>query len=322
MNRKTIFSFWEPKAAMSPYLKLCGRTWERYLPDFNITYLNYSNLGQYLPADTFNMETLKRLPLPLQKDAVMVAVLKEHGGTFLDADTLATQNISPLVAGLDSTEMIMFNTHLAFIAAGPNACVLNLWLEGIHRKMRNLDNMGTRGHTLNWDLLGNSVLHDVMDNMISGIGLIGKIQHCILDKGLFAARTASKTAGLNRSRSATNPAFLREALRRKKRTTLFKVLFRRQLTMLDRLKYGFIAEAAYFPARKMSPVRKYELFWFTNKVRTRDVYRNNQTIIGLHNSWTPRWYMDLSEKEVLDHDCLLSGTLKDLLERRQGFEEL
>jgi hypothetical protein len=36
-------------------------------------------------------------------------------------------------------------------------------------------------------------------------------------------------------------------------------------------------------------------------------------VIGLHNSWTPKWYKRLSEKEVLAQDCLLSKTIKHIL---------
>jgi mannosyltransferase OCH1-like enzyme len=85
---KTIFSFWEPTGSMTPYLELCVRTWKRNLPGYEIIFLDYSNLGNYLPEGTYEMTVLKRLPLMMQKDAVMVAVLKEHGGIFMDADTL------------------------------------------------------------------------------------------------------------------------------------------------------------------------------------------------------------------------------------------
>jgi hypothetical protein len=84
--------------------------------------------------------------------------------------------------------------------------------------------------------------------------------------------------------------------------------------MLDRIEYGFIPEAKYFQSRFMGPQEKYWQFWFANKCDMKNVFTDKQTIIGLHHSWTPPWYKDFSEKDVLEHDCLLSRTLKYLME--------
>jgi len=65
---------------MTPYLELCRKTWERKLPDYKIVFLDYSNIGLYLPEGTYDMNLLRRFRLMLQKDAIMVAVLKEHDG--------------------------------------------------------------------------------------------------------------------------------------------------------------------------------------------------------------------------------------------------
>ena len=49
-----IFTFWEPNSTISPYLKLCLKTWKKYLPDYEIIVLNYSNLFEWIEKDTFD----------------------------------------------------------------------------------------------------------------------------------------------------------------------------------------------------------------------------------------------------------------------------
>ena len=51
MVNNYIFTFWEPKEKMPAYLKLCMKTWKKYLPDYEIIQLNFDNLSEYLPDD-------------------------------------------------------------------------------------------------------------------------------------------------------------------------------------------------------------------------------------------------------------------------------
>jgi mannosyltransferase OCH1-like enzyme len=52
MHDKAIFSFWEPRGNLPPYLELCLKTWERNLPDHEIVVLNHSNMDAYLGGGT------------------------------------------------------------------------------------------------------------------------------------------------------------------------------------------------------------------------------------------------------------------------------
>ena len=96
MSNQVIYTFWEPREAIIPYLNLCRKTWELNSPDFDVITLDYSNLHQYIEKDVFNLTVLKKLTLPMQKDAVMVAVLEKHGGLFLDLDTIIFRDVTPL----------------------------------------------------------------------------------------------------------------------------------------------------------------------------------------------------------------------------------
>ena len=79
MRRMTnIFTFWE--GPMPAYIKLCMQTWK-----FPYTMLNYDNLHDYTDLDA---EKIKRFTLPKVADAVRAHVLRDHGGYWLDTDTI------------------------------------------------------------------------------------------------------------------------------------------------------------------------------------------------------------------------------------------
>lgn len=75
----SVFTFWE--GSMPAYIKLCMDTWK--IP---VTALNYSNLHNY--TDLRVDRSLTRFSLAQIADCVRVHVLRDHGGYWLDADTI------------------------------------------------------------------------------------------------------------------------------------------------------------------------------------------------------------------------------------------
>lgn len=73
-----IFTFWEGR--LPAYVELCLATWKK---PFEV--LNYNNLHKYTDL---KIEPLKRFTLPQIADCVRVHVLRDHGGQWLDADTI------------------------------------------------------------------------------------------------------------------------------------------------------------------------------------------------------------------------------------------
>lgn len=55
---------------------------------------------------------------------------------------------------------------------------------------------------------------------------------------------------------------------------------------------------------------KYTRFYFGTHHHLSDIEPTD--MLMLHNSWTPKWYKDLSESEVLAHNCTLSNILREL----------
>lgn len=97
--KKHIFTFWEPKENLPAYIKLCTQTWKKYLPDYEITVLDYSNLDKYLDKTVINKILCKNTTLPKQADCIRVALLYFHGGIWLDADTIITQTFDKMQGG-------------------------------------------------------------------------------------------------------------------------------------------------------------------------------------------------------------------------------
>ena len=230
MSAKKIFCFWEPQGAMAPYLKLCMRTWAINLPDYEVIVLDYSNLHRYVPEGVYDMTALKRLDLMLQKDAIMVAVLKEHGGIFMDVDTIVTGDIAPIVRKLAHTEAVMFDVHMAFLAARPNSRLLTRWMKTVQERLLRFNQDDPPAPE--WKYVGNSVLADAMTGMISD-SRIGRAYDGIVNTQASWPRWA---------RTAWRGSADRIWARRK--GLFFRTIYRKYLTMLDREKHGFMAEAA------------------------------------------------------------------------------
>jgi Glycosyltransferase sugar-binding region containing DXD motif len=309
----TIFTFWEPSDRLTPYLALCKETWEVHLSAYNVVVLDYANLHEYVDPAVFDLDSLRRFPLPSQKDAVMAAVLKEHGGVFMDMDTIAVGDIGPVVELLERSEVVMFLTHLAFMAARPNARLLGLMYEGIRDKLAAPPAATDSAAEMAWDYLGNSEL--------------AKAKRTIVDQSRFLAlpprliergnRLAKKGARVEDA--WPRPLAVLDWVDRKARAAserlAFATIYRKHLTMLDGDKFGFIAEARGWAAGSFDPERAYVDFWFERDLSPDDVFRDDQMLIALHNSWTPAWYRDLDREGVLSHDCLLSKTLRRVLQR-------
>ena len=134
MNTKRIFTFWEPKTNLPAYLKLCMQTWQKFLPEYEVVILDYTNLSYWLGKDFFDKSLFKNFSLPKQADAIRCAVLKKYGGIWMDCDTIITSN--KVRDFLDSTSsFVLIGQHVAFISATPDSYVLDKWLRGIRFRL-------------------------------------------------------------------------------------------------------------------------------------------------------------------------------------------
>jgi hypothetical protein len=294
-----IYYFWEPAESIPAYIHLCLQTWRNVFQKYNIIPLSYANLSEYLGSESSLIDdTFKALPLQMQKDAILVAVLHENGGIFLDADTIAVNDPNNIFDQIRHTEMIMLGSHMAFVAAQPKAKLLNLYLKSIRERLSLLQDPDFLDEDLPWHFLGNGPLTEALDALA---GLNTGFQ----SRYLTPPRLSTSTYGTIRKHPV---------LQRMRRRLSLQFLHRQHYRSLDRERHGFIAEAIQDGLHATMPGERYREYWFSADIPVENALANNPAFIGLHHSWTPTWYANLSEKEVLQHDCLLSRTLRELIE--------
>jgi hypothetical protein len=247
---RRIYTFWEPKNQIPGYLRLCLRTWKKFLPSYELIVLDHSNLFDHIPSHELNLHALKNYKLGVQKDAIEIAVLKNNGGIFMDVDTIVLDDVESVMNKLGDKDMMIFAHHLAVMAATKNTPIHREWLKIIRKPLSPLEENKNNAIKDQWDYLGNSIFSDLLKN---GFG--------------------------------------------------------NSVRILNKINYAFTPETIYF-SRKGLNYDQYLRFWFNTDMGFENVFYENQSVIALHNSWTPEWYKKLTEEEVLEDDCLLSKTLK------------
>jgi hypothetical protein len=110
--------------------------------------------------------------LPIQADAIRCALLQKYGGIWFDCDTIITSEKACEYLNIES-ELILIGTHIGFIIAKQNGKILNVWKNGIDKKLSlvNLHNKTKDSKFINffiepiykknivrWDALGNSII--------------------------------------------------------------------------------------------------------------------------------------------------------------------
>ena len=134
MQKNKIYTFWEPKNSVPQYLELCFETWKKYLPNYQIVVLNYSNLFDYLDKDFFDDYFFKNFSLTIQSDAIRCAVLKKFGGIWMDADTVLTSFEANKFFNLEADFSIIF-PHICFIKAKKESKILDMWFKRIKKRV-------------------------------------------------------------------------------------------------------------------------------------------------------------------------------------------
>lgn len=86
----------------------------------------------------------------------------------------------------------------------------------------------------------------------------------------------------------------------------------KQFFHIDSDKAKVFPEFNYFKNDSIHPFIKYKLFYFEN-IDPQIILNYTKGLIFLHNSWTPFEYKNMSEKEFLKQDILLSKLLAHLL---------
>jgi hypothetical protein len=68
----------------------------------------------------------------------------------------------------------------------------------------------------------------------------------------------------------------------------------------------------YFSNKGYSSAEMYREFYFSEKDNSNYVFKNEQGMIYLHNSWTPKKFLYMEEEEFLNSNVTLAKILKKL----------
>jgi hypothetical protein len=312
---RRVFTYWEPRGAVTPYLQLCRETWSRSLGGAEIVTLDLSNVEEHIGAGTLDLDALSRVSKMMQKDAAMVAVLHRHGGLFLDMDTLLAGDLTSMIRWLRRTGLVSFGGHIGAIAARPGTELLARWLANVQANLRRVASGDVDPTAVRWDYLGNAPLSDA----------IREFRNRSFPRSLVLRGGGAGTPRTTQSDAAARVHPAEGAAASPGATARWKGLALRidralgrpamapHLKQLDRR--GFIAELGTGGREGLDPESLYRRFWFEGGGTVADVFRPGVDAVGLHNSWTPDWYQGLTRDEVLAHGCLLSRSLAHLLSR-------
>lgn len=166
--KKQIFTFWEPKEKIPGYLKLCIRTWKKFLPEYNINIMNFKSTKDYIGEYMLSRIVSKNLPLPIQADAIRVALLNQSGGIWMDPDTIITN--SDFLKTLENYELVMIGEkkmqHIGFIIASNNSDIINNWLKEILKKVKIYNQFNNKNINIGikWSFLGNMIIDKLLQN--------------------------------------------------------------------------------------------------------------------------------------------------------------
>ena len=175
-----IFTFWEPIDAIPGYIRLCLKTWKKTLPqDYRIILLDYSNVGRYIGPELLSKILCKNMSLPVQADAIRVAILSKYGGIWMDADTVLIN--SSFFQLFTNYQLGVFGNprkhyqNIGFIYASRKSRIIKAWLSGIVFNVKvyrffafliewfpteYVQSQWKRVHS--WNYLGNGILDNIV----------------------------------------------------------------------------------------------------------------------------------------------------------------
>lgn len=161
-----IYTYWvNQNNQQAPiYIRMCIKTWEKYIPNLELIVINEKNVSEYI-ADDIDLDSFNKLSLPQQSDVVSVAVLSKFGGVFIDADTIMTKDVTHNFLNKRRNVFYSFGypdknaIHLAIMwCMEKNNPILVRWYEIIKEKMNALPKY------IKWDYVGNSIIKGILND--------------------------------------------------------------------------------------------------------------------------------------------------------------
>ena len=167
-ENKRIFTFWEPKKSIPAYIELCIDTWRKFLPEYEIIIVDYSNLAEYI-GDFYDKSLYTNFSLAKQADAIRAALLSKYGGLWLDADTIVTSYKARSFLN-NQSYFSMVGRHIAFIKADTKSYIVQQWAQRakerilIYKKAKE-QNLNNKDYEVYY-FLGNGCINDNIEKIV------------------------------------------------------------------------------------------------------------------------------------------------------------
>ena len=174
-----LFTFWEPKEKIPGYLKLCIKTWKKFLFDYQIIILDYKLVKKLLGKILFDSIICKEMPLAVQSDAIRVALLDKYGGFWIDSDIIFLNK--KIVEQIPNYELMMPREEktkhhfIGMIYSIKDSIIIHEWLMKIIYKVKRykefvlknkysnkIKKKKNRFYSLNY--LGNYIIDPILNN--------------------------------------------------------------------------------------------------------------------------------------------------------------
>ena len=165
--KKKIFTFWEPINKIPGYILLCIKTWKAFLPEYDVQILDYNRVKNYIGDYIFSKIISKNMTLPIQADAIRIALLKKFGGIWMDPDTIISNG--DFLKNLEKYELVMIGEkdkqHVGFIFASNNSSIINCWFNEIIRRVKivkRYEQILKKRKRVKWNYLGNGIIDKLL----------------------------------------------------------------------------------------------------------------------------------------------------------------
>jgi acetyltransferase-like isoleucine patch superfamily enzyme len=183
-----IWAYWEPRSNVPAYLQLCVNTWKKFCPNAEVLILDNSNISDYIDLSYYGPELFSgKFSLPQIADALRAYLLYEHGGIWLDLDTVILDSSFFHEIDLKDYDCIFCgdpihrNFSIATINSKKHSEVMKYWKEKCREKIKNF--VIEKDF---WAYLGNSILHDIVKTN-KKVGIVEDVTKYHPENGIFGA---------------------------------------------------------------------------------------------------------------------------------------
>ena len=137
------------------------------MPEYDVQILDYNRVKNYIGGYIFSKIISKNMTLPIQADAIRIALLKKFGGIWMDPDTIITNG--DFLKNLEKYELVMIGEkdkqHVGFIFASNNSSIINCWFNEIIRRVKivkQYEQILKKRKRVKWNYLGNGIIDKLL----------------------------------------------------------------------------------------------------------------------------------------------------------------